>query len=196
MMILRANIDTVSDDVPSMGFLDSIIGSPTSPADHPPEPTINLPEEEYTVAYPVAVRAEQLAAFQSVIDADRNTPHLDDPGAELITGSLDEVWQKSMPGDNTWSERIESTRTNAEDLIEDWQSRMISDTDVVFLPTGGIRRLEAVLHTCEIRAESEEDPFTLPDEFVDAVSLVKTLQRVKDQKDPVLIHIDQQPDFR
>ncbi|QRV17441.1 hypothetical protein JMJ58_21025 (plasmid) [Haloterrigena salifodinae] len=64
---------------------------------------------------------------------------------------------------------------------------------MIFLPASVTFRLRGFLVSCETRADNEEDPFTLPDEFVDAVSLLKKLRKAEEEKDPVFVHKDQLP---
>ncbi|SEW17243.1 hypothetical protein [Natrinema salifodinae] len=177
-----------------MGFLQSILGTPTPPEEPDSEPTIDLPEDEYAVAYPVSVRQSQLKAFQSVIDAERETPHLDGPGADLVKDALKDTWEETTPGDETLEESIKETRSRAENLIAAWQETHSGEHDVIFLPASVTFRLRGFLVSCETRADNDEDPFTLPDEFVDAVSLLKTLRKAEEEKDPVFVHKDQLPE--
>lgn len=176
-----------------MGLLESILGSPTLPEEPEPEPTIDLPEDEYTVAYPVAVHRSQLTAFTSVIDAERETSPLEEPGSEFVEDIVNEAWKKTMPGDKTWEESMEETRSNADQVLTAWLESMDDKLDVIFVPIGATHPLRAALITCETRADNDEDPFTLPDEFMEAVSFMKELQQAEDEKEPVFVHEDQIP---
>ncbi|ELZ15984.1 hypothetical protein [Natrinema limicola] len=128
-----------------------------------------------------------------MIDAERETPHLDGPGADLVKDALNDIWEEMMPGDETWEKSIEETRLRAERLIAAWQKAYSGDHDVIFLPIGVTYRLKGFLVTCETRADNDEDPFTLPDEFVDAVTLLQTLQTAEEEKEPIFVHQKQLP---
>ncbi|MCL9815289.1 hypothetical protein [Natranaeroarchaeum aerophilus] len=176
-----------------MGLLQSILGSPSPPDESESKPMIDLPKDEYTVVYPVAVRRSQLTAFQTVIEAEQKIPRNEGPGTGLLTDALDDTWKETVPGDKTWQESMEETRTNAKDTIKGWLKSTHGELNVVFLPANTTFRLEAFLVSCETRADIEEDPFTLPDEFVEAVSLLKALRTAEDEKEPVFVHQDQLP---
>lgn len=174
-----------------MGFLQSLLGSPEPPDEPDSEPTMDLLEDSYTVAYPVAVRRDQLTAFQSVIDIERNTPPLDGPGADFILESIDTSNGLSTGVDDV--DLLERTRRDSEELIQFWQDQLQDDPDVIFLPIGGLYRLRNMLFICETRDDLKENPFTLPDAFVDVLALVKRLQTAEDEKDVVIVHNDQLP---
>lgn len=176
-----------------MGFLQSLFDTQDPSQERNTKPTIDLPEDEYTVATPAAVRHAQLIAFQTVIDTDRDTPHIDGPGADLLRNSLNEAWKDVMSDEETWEESIERTRADAEAIVTRWLDLIDGDLGVVFVPVGACHRLKRVLHTCEVRADNDEDPFTLPDEYVDAVALLKHLRKIEDEKDSVIVHQDQVP---
>lgn len=169
-----------------MGFLKSILGSPEPPDEPELEPTMDLPKESYTVAYPVAVNRSQLTAFQTVINIERDTPRLKGHGAELILDSLDESGGLSS-SDEDEQDFTEQVRRDAENLIQYWQDQITDDPDVIFLPIGGVYRLRRMLILCDERTSLESDPFTVPDEFVDSVSLVKRLQTAEDEKESVVV---------
>lgn len=176
-----------------MGFLQSILGSAELPDEPEPKPTMDLPKESYTVAYPVAVNRSQLAAFQTVIEIERNTPRLDGPGADFILESMREAKALSTAEEDEDVDLLERTRQDAEELIQYWQEQVTDDPGVIFLPIGGVYRLRRMLFMCETRADLESDPFTLPDEFVDAVSLLKRLHTTEDEKESVVVHKDNFP---
>lgn len=176
-----------------MGFFQSLFESGNPSTEPASEPTIDLPEDEYTVARPVAVRRSQLASFQAVINADRETPVMDGPGAEFLIESINDAWAETMPSGDTWEESVDRPRLDAESIITSWRESISDDVDVIFLSVGCTWRLGRFLEACEIRADNSDDPFTLPDEFADAAALLAKLRAAEDEEESVIVHTDQLP---
>jgi hypothetical protein len=118
---------------------------------------------------------------------------MEGPGSELIKESTNQVWKEAVPDDKTWEESMGETRSNAEQILTAWLDSMDGELDVIFLPIGAIHPLRAALISCETRAENENDPFTLPDEFAEAASFLKDLQEAEKEEEPVFVHEEQLP---
>lgn len=180
-----------------MGLLQSLFGDSSPPDSHQqkPEPSIDLPEEEYEPVFPVHVRQSELLAFKQAINADRGTPHIDGAGSQMIQEITDSVWRDYDPDDMSLSEKFEENRQRAERVIGAWETEIQADQGVVLLPVGIYFELHQFLVVCESRAENEEDPFELPDNFLEAAQLVKRLKEADrgDAAPSVLAHVDDIP---
>lgn len=172
-----------------MSLLNTLFGSSEHQELPKSEPTLELPEEEYSLAYPAAVRQSQLKTFQKLIEEERDTPMSEGPGADRIQESLNEAFRNSSL--DSLEEETERIRSEAEAIVTGWLELIVDETDVIFFRIGDTYRLKRPLYISESRAEQEEDPFTLPSEFFESVSLVNELKQVEKTRDPVFVHRSQ-----
>lgn len=172
-----------------MGILESIFGDTEPPIQkEQPEPTIDLPKDDYTAGTPVAIRRSRLEAFDRLIELNRDTPRAKTKFGQDLEESIDDIINETLSDEFEW-EGIDGDLEAAQNIIDYWLEDMHTNADigVVFVTHSAIFRLKRILQTCEIRAEHEHDPFKIPDEFIDAASFLKRLEMEHEDGDPVIV---------
>lgn len=152
--------------------------------------TIDLPEDDYEVAYAIAITQTEIEALDTLMKADRETPYLQGPGSDLILEALD---KNPLTGDQTWSELMEEYRERIRPIIHTWRAQITDEIDVVYLPIEADTSLRRFMNLLEARAENTGDPFELPDTERDLSSLFRRIEQAKNDDKLVFVPRDELP---
>lgn len=157
------------------------------------EVTYTVSPESHEVAYAVAIEEPELEALAGLVAAEREgeASIADDESLEtaLETALDDETFDVTAV-----AERVQRPRRTAEVVLETWRDLVVDDVDVVYLPIGVAPDLAAYVSICRERAEDEDDPFELPDDFERVTSLLVRCKRATERdENRVVVNTRQLP---
>ncbi|ELY31491.1 hypothetical protein C500_06346 [Natrialba magadii ATCC 43099] len=176
-----------------------------------------LPKETHDFVYPIAVRREEVVAFEKLIEAEADAPYIEEETEEL-QDVFDDVLGDAGIDASDLAEQKRQTRRVVEPVIEHWReqvgaagertsesaddsSHTDSNTDAsshtdsntittVYARPGTDDRLLAFTKLCKQRDDQPDDPFELPDSFADAAALLTRLQDATDSQYRAVVHTD------
>ena len=171
-----------------MNLFETLFTSSASDhVDQPQQPRQHeiFPEEEYAVAYAVAVRREELAALKEMLNADQVSPTAveGDPFLREILDDMELEGEPSLRLRTSGEELVEALR----ELVELWDEQVDSSIGTVWFPTGADTTFRLYRHHLEARAEAEDDQFIFPDSAEQVHTLVQRgLDVIEDDTDSKL----------
>ncbi|EMA41164.1 hypothetical protein [Halobiforma nitratireducens] len=177
-----------------MGILDLMLGK-TGPGEQGVESaSYTLPKDTHGFVYPVAVRRAELEAFDRLIDAEADSPYLEERTDDL-QAVFDDVLEDADLDASELVERKRGIRRAVEPVLERWREQVSEDEDVgvVYAIAGTSDDLRAFVKLCKQRDEDADDPFDLPEGFPGAAALLKRVDEATDSQYRAVVHEDLVP---
>lgn len=175
-----------------MGILDLMLGRSGPGEQGVEEQSYTLPKETHDFVYPVAARREELEAFAGLLEAEAEAPSIEE-NTEELQAALDDVLGETEVDASELAERNRRPRLEAEPVIDGWLEQVSADIGVVYARPGADETLLSFVNICKQRAEHEDDPFELPDDFGDVMALLTRLDDATDEQYRAVVHTDLVP---
>ncbi|RQG91978.1 hypothetical protein [Natrarchaeobius chitinivorans] len=174
-----------------MGILDLMLGK-SGPGEQGVEgQSYTLPKETHEFVYPVAVRREELEAFDALLEAEADAPSFAEDVDE-VQEALDAVLEDhEIDAEELANERRRPRRV-AEPVIDHWLDKFGDGADigVVYALPGTRPALVSFVGLCRRRDQDVDDPFELPESVSRVTSLLARLEEATGSQYRAVVHTD------
>ncbi|MEY7850781.1 hypothetical protein AB7C87_16445 [Natrarchaeobius sp. A-rgal3] len=174
-----------------MGILDLMLGN-SGPGEQGVEgKSYTLPKETHEFVYPVAVRREELEAFDALLAAEADAPSFEE-NVDEVQAALDSVLEDHDIDAEELADERRRPRRVAEPVIDHWLDQFEDDADlgVVYVLPGTRPALVSFVGLCRRRDQDFDDAFELPESVSHVTALLERLEAATDSQYRAVVHTD------